>query len=253
MYNELVNNGQKLIWLSETYQKITMEGNHIMDCILKKRLKQSMLIQLSALVFLFLGFIIAYRNFSLYGGLVTGLTIFLVLSIIFGILSAGNLDKALLFLPMIQAFDIGLIIGSYFTKFEVSFGPDILYVLGFSLGVLIFTHLILKIESIRRKLIILCLIGLFVFFIIGLSMMSKMPLMRELTFLALYHLLTLIGLAIYIFKGEHFGRCISSGFLLAFVIIFIFILILLSEGDIGLDGFDFGGGSGKKQKKTMYH
>jgi hypothetical protein len=227
-----------------------MKGNHIMDYTLKKRLNQSMVIQLCALVFLYLGFITAYRYFSLYGGLAIGLTIFVVLGIIFWILSAGNFDRALLFLPMVQAFDIGLIIGSYFTKFEVALWPDVLYALGFSFGVIIFTHLISKVESVRRELIILCLIGLLFFSVIGLFLMSNMLLIRELTFLSLYHLLTLIGFAIYIFKGEHFGRCISSGFLLAFVIIFIFILILISEGDFSLDGLDFGGGAGDKKKKN---
>jgi hypothetical protein len=224
-----------------------------MDDTLSKRLNQSMLIQICALVFLFLGFITAYRYFSLHGGLAIGGIFFVVLGIVFWILSAEKLDRALLFLPLVQAFDIGLIIGSYFTKFEVIFWPDVLYVFGFSFVVIIFTHLILKVESVKRELIILCLIGLFICFVIGLAMMSEMFLMRELAFLSLYHLLTMIGLAIYIFKGNNFGTCISSGLPLAFVIIFIFILVLISEGDIGLDGLDFGGGSGEKKKKTIYH
>jgi hypothetical protein len=74
------------------------------------------------------------------------------------------------------------------------------------------------------------------------------PVDAEMIFICLYHLLTLIGLAIYHFKGEHFGICLASGFLISFVVIFIFILILLGNGDGNLDFLDFLG-LGKKEKQ----
>jgi hypothetical protein len=150
-----------------------------MDYTMRKCINLSMLLQLVAALFLYLGFITAYRYFPFNEGMAAGVILFLILAIIFWILTKAKMDTGLTYLPIVQAFDVGLIIGSYFTRFEVSFWPEALYVFAFSFGVITIVHLILKAISVRGEFIILCLIGLAAFFLIGLCFMGRSLLMRR--------------------------------------------------------------------------
>lgn len=69
------------------------------------------------------------------------------------------------------------------------------------------------------------------------------------SFLGINYLFTLIGLIVYLNKKNDLDVYLTGSLLWAFIVIFIIIIIILSEGDTlsGIEGADFGISSKKKK------
>ena len=213
-----------------------------MSKTIKKDILVSLLIQVIGLTSLFLGWIISFPIGRI--GVWVSFAVYIIALVIFFFLEKN--EKKVHLVSIVTSLATGILIGSYISGFS----KDIVMVLkaiGIVAGLVLFVHLLLVFIPYRKTIIVLALILLVPAIIVG-FIYFKNILSKELTLLGINFLFTLIGLLIYLNVGKGIDLYLAGSLLWAFIVIFIIIIVILSEGE-ALSGLDAPVGSRKNKKK----
>ena len=210
----------------------------------KKSILISFLIQIIVLITLFFGWLIGFELEK--GGLVLSVVIYVFVLILFFFLK--KYGRSVHIVTIITSLATGILIGSFISKYSTDVGLVLKVMAGVG-GIVLLVHGLLLIIPYHKTVVGILIFLLFIGIVIGFTMFEDV-LIKEMTLLGINYMFTLIGLLAYFIAGEDMDLYLAGSLLWAFIIIFIIIIIILSEGD-ALSGFDIGdaGGTGKKRKK----
>jgi cobalamin biosynthesis protein CobD/CbiB len=217
---------------------------------LRKKLNVSLLVQLMATVILFIGMFFSYYILNDKVGFVIGVIIFVVDLILFAVFAKSH--HPVYWIGILASFATGIIIGSYFSRFDFNYLFELI-LLGSTCVYLIIIHLLLRYFTYKKTFLVFLIFALFVLIIIG-FISFKMIEFKSITFISIYIFGLMIALLTYLTKGRKLDRCLTGAMLWVFFVIFIIILIIISEGEIlsgGFDAFDVGSGKKSKHKKIV--
>lgn len=215
-----------------------------MDKALKKDILTSLFIQLIVLVLIFLGWILGFQIEQI--GVWTSASIYIVALILFFFLK--KYEKKVHAVTLITSFATGILIGSFISVYS----KDILMVIkviAIVTALVILVHGLLLFIPYQKTIVIITIIILVVAIIVGFIMFKKV-MAKGFTMLGINYLFTLVGLLIYIIEKKDIDIYLAGSLLWAFILIFIIIIVILSEGEAlsGIDGATISG-PGKKKKK----
>ena len=213
---------------------------------LKKDLLLSCLLQVVILIVLFFGWKLGlmigkagvYVSFGIY-----------ILSLIF-LFAYGEKSPYIVHLvTIITSLATGMLIGSFISQYSKDITLVMKILAGFA-GLVLLIHGSLLLIPFRKIILGLMILLLLFVIIYGFTKFNDIT-YKEITLLSINFFFTLIGMFVYLVSENDIGTCLAGSLLWAFIVIFIVIIIVLSEGDAlsGLDGVDLGGSrKGRKRK-----
>lgn len=213
---------------------------------LKNNILVSLLIQFIVLIVLFLGWILGFLLEKI--GLGVSPVIYILALVLFFFLKKYNYKVHIV--TIVTSLATGVLIGSFISEYSKDI-IIVLKVIGVVAVLVILIHGLLLLIPYHKTIIIIAIILLIAAIIVGFAKFDNV-FSKELTLLEINYLFTLGGLLIFFIVGKDMDLYLAGSLLWAFIIIFIIIIVILSEGDAlsGLDGADFGI-SGKKKKSKL--
>lgn len=212
---------------------------------LRKDILTAFYIQAIVIAIIFVGWMIGFSIEKI--GLFISPIIYVVALVMFYVLEK-NKNKVHT-VTFVTSFATGILIGSFISEYS----NDIIITLKTFLVLIlfvIFIHGLLLIIPYPKTITILAILLIMPAIIFGFTKFD-LVFAKGLTLLGINLLFTLIGLLIYFYKNKNLDRYMAGSLLWAFIVIFIIIIIILSEGEAlsGLDGADIS--SNKKRKKKV--
>lgn len=210
------------------------------------RLLRSLFLQAIGFCALALGNLIGLTYLNVVLSLVIG-GVLILLDLIFLAIKDKNRPYALA--GWIGMFATGIIMGGFLGKFNLQV-EWILYGTLMMLGAVVVIHGIIRITK-NNRFVLVMVLALILAVAITLYVNFSDTRMKLFAFLTTNLWCIQIGLLLSIDKYKPVDRYVTGGMLWAFAIVFIVILIVITEGDAlqGLDAFDIGTGERKKKRK----
>ncbi len=211
---------------------------------MRKNLLQSLIIQLISFFMLFVGIIITYfikKDIEFY--LIVSGIIFVLDLILFAKLAD---TKYVSICTVIALFATGVAIGSFVSEYSTDIAL-LLKVFIIAISTIGLIHLFLILVKYKIFMMFLNLSGILIGTIISFTLF-KNDFYKILSFVLINVFCIEIGLLIFLYAKDSLEACLTGGALWAFIIVFIIIIIVISEGD-ALSGIDGLGGGGKKRNK----
>lgn len=205
----------------------------------------SLLIQFIVLVVIFLGWIWGFTLEKIGLGISAFIYVFALVLFFF----LKKYDYKVHIVTIVTSLATGVLIGSFISEYSKDI-IMVLKVIAIVTVLVVLIHGLLLLTTYHKTIVIITIIILIPAIIFGFVKFDNV-FSKELTLLGINYLFTLVGLLVYFKAGKDIDLYLAGSILWAFIVIFIIIIVILSEGDAlgGLDGADFGV-SGKKKKRN---